>query len=109
MDFTKYKYEQEKKEKEAKKHQRHSQLKEIRITPRIESHDYAVKLKHIQDFLKRGFKVKIRMFFKGREIAHQELGKGIIDRLINDIQGVGRVDKEPKTVGHSIITIFAPK
>ena len=109
MDFTKYKYEQEKREKEAKKHQRHSQLKEIRITPRIESHDYAVKLKHIQDFLKKGFKVRIRMFFKGREFSHQDLGRAVIDRLVRDIQDVGRVDKEPKAIGRSIIAIFAPK
>ena len=109
MDFTKYKYEQEKKEKEAKKHQRHSQIKEVRITPRINSHDYEVKLKHIKEFLKKGFKVKIRMFFKGREFYHQDLGRGIMDKLVADVQEAGRIDKEPKMFGRALIIIFAPK
>ncbi len=109
MDFTKYKYEQEKKEKEAKKHQRHSQLKEVRITPRIDSHDYEVKLKHIEEFLKKGFKVKIRMFFKGREFYHQDLGREVIKKLVADTQNIGRIDKEPKMFGRSLVVIFAPK
>jgi len=109
MDFAKYKYEQEKKDREARKHQKHSQLKEIRITPRIEAHDYGVKLKHIQEFLKRGNKVKIRLFFKGREFFHQDLGKRILDRLTHDIESVGKIEKEPQALGRSIILVFGPK
>ncbi|MFH1768986.1 MAG: translation initiation factor IF-3 [Candidatus Omnitrophota bacterium] len=109
MDFAKYKYEQEKKEREAKKHQKHSQLKEIRISPRIDPHDYVVKLKHIQEFLEKGHKVKVRLFFKGREFYHQEAGKRILDKLIADLESsCGRVEKAPQLFGRSIIIIFGP-
>jgi len=109
MDFTKYKYEQEKREKEAKKRQRRSQLKEMRITPRIGPNDYMVKFNHIQNFLKKGFKVKVRMFFKGREFFHQDAGRGVMNKLISELAPIGRIDKEPKLLGRSLIVIFAPK
>ena len=109
MDFTKFKYEQEKKEREAKKHQKHAQLKEIRITPRIDVHDYKVKVNHIQEFLQKGHKVRIRLMFKGREMAHQEIGKERINQLINDLAATGKVDKEPQMFGRSLIMIFCPK
>jgi translation initiation factor IF-3 len=109
MDFAKYKYEQEKREREAKKHQRHTQLKEIRISPRIDNHDYQVKLKHTQEFLEKGHKVKIRMFFKGREVSHQEIGRKLVKRLISDVERVGKVEKEPQMLGRSLILILGPR
>ena len=109
MDFAKYKYEQEKKEREAKKHQRHMQLKEIRISPRIDPHDYQVKLKHIHEFLGKGHKVRIRMFFRGREVSHQEIGRKLIDKLTRDVERTGKVDKEPHMLGKVLILILCPK
>ncbi len=109
IDFSKYKYEQEKREKEVKKHQKHSQLKEVRISPRIDNHDYEVKLKHIKEFLEKRHKVRIRMWFRGREISHKDIGKRIIDRLIGDIEKVGRVDRPPHMLGKTLVLILSPK
>ncbi|OQX81978.1 MAG: translation initiation factor IF-3 [Candidatus Omnitrophica bacterium 4484_70.1] len=109
MDFAKYRYEQEKREREAKKHQRHSQLKEIRISPRIDPHDYEVKLKHIRQFLEKGYKVRVRMMFKGREMAHQDIGKAVIDRIISDVDENGKIDKPPQMVGRTVVMILGPK
>ena len=109
MDFAKYRYEQEKREREAKKHQRHSQLKEIRISPRIDPHDYEVKLKHIRQFLEKGYKVRIRMMFKGREMAHQDIGKAVIDRIVSDVDENGKIDKPPQIVGRTVVMILGPK
>jgi translation initiation factor IF-3 len=109
MDFAKYKYEQEKREREAKKHQKHSQLKEIRLSPRIDNHDYQIKLKHIQEFLGKGHKVRVRMFFRGREVAHQEIGRKLIDKLIADTERLGKVDKSPHMIGRALILILGPK
>ncbi len=106
MDFAKYKYEQEKREREAKKHQKHVQLKEIRISPRIGIHDYQVKLKHIQEFLEKGHKVKIRMFFRGREVAHQDIGRKLIDKLVVDTAKVAKIDKDPHMLGRALILIL---
>ncbi|RKY45922.1 MAG: translation initiation factor IF-3 [Candidatus Omnitrophota bacterium] len=109
MDFAKYKYEQEKKEREAKRHHRHTQLKEIRLSPRIDNHDYQIKLKHIQEFLEKGHKVRVRMFFRGREVAHQEIGRKLIDRLITDVEKLGKVEREPHLLGRALILVLGPK
>lgn len=109
MDFTKFKYEQEKREREAKKHQKHSQLKEIRISPRIGTHDYQIKVKHIHSFLEKGHKVRVRMFFRGREVAHQEIGRKLIEKLIADVEHTGKVDKDPIMLGRALILILGPK
>ena len=109
MDFAKYKYEQEKKEREAKRHHRHAQLKEIRLSPRIDNHDYQIKLKHIQEFLEKGHKVRVRMFFRGREVAHQEIGRKLIDRLITDVEKLGKVEREPHLLGRALILVLGPK
>jgi len=109
MDFAKYKYEQEKREREAKKHQKHSQLKEVRLSCRIEEHDYQIRLKHIQEFLEKGHKVRIRLLFKGREIIHQDLGKKLIDKLIKDTEKIARVEKPPQMIGKSLVLILGPK
>jgi translation initiation factor IF-3 len=109
MDFTKYKYEQNKREKELKKHQKHSQLKEVRITPRTEQHDYQVKLKRIKSFLEKRHKVRIRMRYKGREITHKEIGRKIIDNIIKDTEPIAQIDKEPVMRGKTMIFTLSPK
>ena len=109
IDFSKYKYEQKKREKELKKHQKQSQVKEVRIRPRIDIHDYEVKLKHIKEFLEKKHKVRVRMWFRGREIAHKDIGNKIIDKLLKDIEPVGRIDREPHMLGKTMVLILSPK
>src|SRR3989338_11067602 len=84
MDFTKFKYDQERKEREARKHQKGGHLKEIRLKPKIEEHDYQFKLNHLKRFLQRRDKVKVTLIYRGREISHPEFGQRIIDRIIQD-------------------------
>lgn len=109
IDFSKYRYEQEKREKEIKKHQKQAQLKEVRISPRIDNHDYEVKLKHIKEFLEKRHKVRIKMWFRGREITHKDIGNRVIDRLLKDIEKVGRVDREPHMLGNTLVLILSPQ
>jgi len=109
MDFAKYRYDQEKKERESKKHQRQVQLKEIRLRPRIDMHDYEIKIKRVREFLSKGHKVKVRLMFRGREMSHQEIGRKLVTKLITDIDKVGKVDREPQMFGRSIITVLCPK
>ena len=109
MDFSKYKYEQEKREREAKKHQKHFQLKEIRVKPNIEEHDYHIKLKHMLEFLKEGNKVKVTLMFRGREMAHKEIGRRVVDRFSVDAQEAGIVESGPTYEGRFITIVVAPK
>jgi translation initiation factor IF-3 len=109
MDFSKYKYEQEKREREAKKHQKHFQIKEIRVKPNIEEHDYGIKLKHLLEFLKDGNKVKVTLMFRGREMAHRDIGRRVIDRFIADVQNGGVVEYGPLFEGRFITVVVAPK
>jgi translation initiation factor IF-3 len=101
-DFSKYKYEEEKKERESKKHQHQSCLKEIRLKPHIEEHDYQVKLKQLLKFLKKKDKVKVSMFFRGREMSHAELGRRILDRIIKDSANESQMEKPPLMEGRVI-------
>ena len=109
IDFSKFKYDQEKKEREAKKHQRQSRLKEIRLKPNIDDHDYQVKVKHAIGFLKKKDKVKVSLFFRGRQMEHLDLGRKILDRFIIDIQNDGQIEKEPVLEGRVISFMVAPK
>ncbi len=109
MDYSKYKYEQEKKAKEARKHQKIMHLKEIKIKPRIEEHDYQVKLYHLKRFLKRGDKAKLIMVFRGREMSHIEIGKKVVDRVISDLMEVGEIEKGPTRDGRNIMVYFTPR
>ena len=109
MDYSKYKYDQEKKEKLAKKHQKKTHLKEIKLRPKIEEHDYQVKLKHTEHFLTRGDKVKVTLTFRGREMAHQELGRRVLDRFAKDLVNIGQLERAPIAEGRFINMIFAPK
>ena len=109
MDFSKFKYDQEKKERQAKKHQKQGHLKEIRFKPNIEEHDYQTKLKQLIAFLQKKDKVKLNLFFRGRQIEHLDLGKKVMDRFIMDIQGHGQLEREPALEGRVISTVVAPK
>lgn len=109
MDYSKYKYEQEKREKEARKKQKIVHIKEIRLGPKIGEHDYQFKLKNLTEFLKRGDKVKITMMFRGREMAHVDLGRKILDRLSSDISQIGEVEEPPKQEGRFINMILRAK
>ena len=109
MDFSKFKYEEEKKERQAKKRQHSARLKEIRVKPHIEEHDYQVKLRHLKEFLGRKDKVKITLRFRGREMSHQEIGRRVLDRFIADTAKEGQLEKLPKLEGRIISMVVAPK
>ena len=109
MDYSKYNYEQSKKEKLARKKQKNIELKEIKLKPKIGEHDYQFKLKHIQRFLKKGDRVKITLTFRGREIVHAELGRNILERLSRDIANIGEVIKGPTREGRFLIMIIGSK
>jgi translation initiation factor IF-3 len=109
LDFGKYKYEQSKKAKAAKKKQHTVQLKEMRYRPKIEEHDYNFKTKHVKEFLLQGYKVKVFVEFRGREMAHIEFGKKIMERLQEDLSEVAVVEQKPKMEGRNLIMIVMPK
>lgn len=109
MDFSKYKYDQEKKERLARKKQKATHLKEIRLKPNIEEHDYQTKLRHLKRFLGRGDKTKITLMFRGREMAHLDVGRQLMDRLMKDLSEVGEVERPPILEGRFMIMIMAPK
>jgi len=109
MDYSKYKYEQEKREKEARKKQKVVHLKEIRLSPKIGEHDYQFKVRNLEDFLKRGDKVKVTMMFKGREMAHVDLGRKILDRLASEISQVGEIEEPPRQEGRFINMVIRAK
>jgi len=109
MDYSKYKYDQEKKEREARKRQHIFKVKEIRLKPRIEEHDYKTKLEHAKEFLAKGNKVKWSLIFRGREMAHIELGRQLLNRIIQDTVDISEVEMAPKKEGHFIFMVLAPK
>lgn len=109
MDYSKYKYDQEKKGKDARKHQKVVHIKEIKIKPNIEEHDYQVKLFHLKRFLTRGDRAKLTLTFRGREMSHMDLGKKVVDRIIADLNEVGELEKGPTLDGRNIIVNFIPR
>lgn len=109
IDFSKFKYDQEKKEREAKKHQRQVHLKEIRVKPNIDDHDYQVKVKHAVGFLKKKDKVKVSLFFRGRQMEHMDLGRKVLDRFIIDTQNDGQIERNPVMEGRIMSLVIAPK
>ena len=109
MDFSKFKYDQEKKEREAKKHQARTHLKEVRLKPNIEEHDYQVKLKQAINFLNKKDKVKVSLFFKGRQMVHLDLGRKVFDRFVTDAQQAGKIEKDSTLEGRIISAVLAPK
>lgn len=109
MDFGKYKYEQSKREREARKHQKMITVKEIKLRPGIDSHDLQVKIKNGIRFLENGDKVKVTVMFRGREITHKELGRILCQRFAEAISEWGAVEKEPRVEGRNMIMIITPK
>jgi len=108
VDFGKFRYEQAKKEKESKKHQHASQVKEIQLSPRIDAHDLEVKVQHAVDFLCEDMKVKVTLKFRGREMAHKEFGFQVIEKFIKEITLWGHPDFEPKLIGRGINLMISP-
>lgn len=109
MDFSKFKYDQAKKEKEARKKQKVIHLKEIKFHPFIEEHDYMVKLHSLEKFLKQGDKAKITMMFRGREMNYISTGRKLLERLAKDVAPLGEVEKAPYMEGRMITMIIQPK
>lgn len=109
MDYGKYRFEQEKKKKIAKKKQHVVQLKEIRFKIRIEEHDYQFKIKHIKEFLEKKDKVRVTLRFRGRENAHKELGEVLMNRVAKDVVAWGEIESPPRFMGRSIMMTIIPK
>ena len=109
IDYGKYKYEQTRKEKEAKKKQKVFQIKEVKLRPNIEDHDFFVKLKNAQRFLGDGNKVKVTIMFRGREMTHPELGQDVLDRFAKELGDTVVREKPPKLEGRNMTMIVAPK
>jgi translation initiation factor IF-3 len=108
VDYGKFKYEQTKREREAHKHQQANKLKEIKLRLNIDAHDYQTKLKHMMEFLQKGMKVKVSVFFRGRENAHPEYGAKLLQRVIEDVQGTGRPEMMPRQQGRSLQMMLGP-
>jgi translation initiation factor IF-3 len=109
LDYGKYKYEAQKKANEARKKQKVIEVKEIKMRPGIDEHDYQVKMRSVQRFIGDGDKVKMTMRFRGREMAHQELGKKVLDRVRDDVDEVAKVEQFPKSEGRLMTMVIAPK
>ncbi len=108
LDFGKYKYEQQKKKNETKKNQKVVNIKELKLRPMIDVHDYEVKIKQAKKFLAQGDKVKFTMRFKGREMSANNMGKTVLDKILDDLEGVCRIDSEAKLEGKQMSMIVAP-
>ena len=108
MDFGKFKYEQQKRESEARKKQKIIEVKEVKFRPNTDTHDYDVKMRNVFKFLENGDKVKITLRFRGREMAHQNLGRELLLRVAEDIKEVGKVENMPKMEGRQMIMMIGP-
>lgn len=109
MNYGKYKYEQSKKDREARKRQKIVQIKEIRMTPKIEEHDFDVKARSVERFLRDGDKVKVTVRFRGREIVHADLARNMLQGLVNRLQGMAVVERPPRVEGRLMVMILAPR
>jgi translation initiation factor IF-3 len=108
MDYGKFKYERDIRQKEARKKQVRVEVKEIKFRPKIDPHDYATKKGHVIRFLKAGARVKVTIMFRGREMAHTDLGMKILNRLVADLEGTAIVEAAPKQDGRNMIMVIAP-
>lgn len=109
MDYGKFKYEQARKAREARRKQHHIQVKEVKFRPGIESHDFEFKVRHARRFLEEGNKVKATMMFRGRQMAHPELGREVLSRVAEVLEDVGRVESEPLMEGRNMTMVLAPR
>jgi translation initiation factor IF-3 len=109
MNLGKFMYEQSKKEQKARKKQKTIQVKEIKFRPKTDEHDYLFKRKHIERFMEDGHKVKAVIMFRGREMAHPEIGRRILERLIEELKDIIEIERPPRQEGNNMIAIFTPK
>jgi translation initiation factor IF-3 len=109
MDYGKYQYQEQKRQREAKRHQKVIEVKEIKFRPKVDEHDYQFKKKHIERFIEDGDKVKATIFFRGREMAHPEIGHKILQRLIADLAEVAMPETMPRMEGNQMHTILSQK
>ena len=108
LDFNKFRYEERRREREARRKHHVAKLKEVKFKPHIETHDYHVKLQMIRRFLIRGDQVKVTMVYRGRELAHTELGRRVLDRLVEDLKSVSRVERTPALDGRFMTMVIGP-
>ena len=108
MDYGKYKYEQQKRESEARKKQKIIEVKEVKFRPNTDTNDYDVKMRNVFKFLQNGDKVKITLRFRGREMTHQDLGRNLLERVAKDVEGTGKIENMPKMEGRQMIMIIGP-
>jgi translation initiation factor IF-3 len=108
IDYGKYKYRQNKKSQEARKRQKIIQIKEIKLRPKTEEHDYRFKINHVRRFLAGGDKAKITIIFKGREFVHMHLGEKMLERVAEDIKDIGSIEQEPKKEGRNLTMTIIP-
>jgi translation initiation factor IF-3 len=109
LDYGKYKYEQQKKANEARKRQKVVELKEIKVRPNIDDHDYDVKMRQMKEFIGEGDKVKVTLRFRGREMAHQDLGIKVLDRIRSELSELTKVESMPRLENRQMIMVLAPK
>jgi translation initiation factor IF-3 len=109
LDFGKYKYQEQKKAAEARKKQKVVEVKEIKFRPMIDDHDYEVKMRSMVRFFEEGDKVKVTLRFRGREMAHQELGQQLLSRVKDDTSKLAKVEQEPKMEGRQMVMVLAPR
>ncbi len=108
MDFGKFRYEQQRAARDAKKKQHHVQMKEVKFRPGIEDHDYEFKTRHARRFLEEGNKVKLTMMFRGRQVTHPELGREVLQRVTSDLAEVGKIESHPSFEGRIMSMVLAP-
>ena len=108
MDFGKFKYETQKREAEARKKQKIIEIKEVKFRPNTDTHDYEVKMRSVTKFLENGDKVKVTLRFRGREMAHQNLGRELLERVATDVEGLGKVETMPKLEGRQMVMMIGP-
>ncbi len=109
MDYGKYQYMEQKRARQAKKHQKVIEIKEIKFRPKVDEHDYQFKKKHVERFIAEGDKVKATIFFRGREMAHPEIGRRILERLIDELVEVAMPENAPRMEGNQMHTILTQK
>ena len=109
LDFGKFKYEEQKRKNEARKKQKVIEVKEIKMRPGIDIHDYEVKMRSVHRFLEEGDKVKVTMRFRGREMVHQEIGMKVLDKVRAELDAVAKVESHPRLEGRQMVMVVAPK
>lgn len=109
LDFGKFKYQSQKKANEARKKQKTFEVKEIKMRPNIDTHDYDVKMRNVRKFFDQGDKVKVTLRFRGREMAHQELGMNLLRKVKDEVEAIAKVELEPKLEGRQMIMVLAPR